>query len=263
MKNFIRLSVISKPIDFAEATVQGLLGVSAEARATVEGEVGPNGMVMDFKVLKVALNHALEFLDHRVLIPKSLLRAVTGETFLVSGQDWEMSGHRDSFVLAESEAASIWARKTVQQELSATIRCISVDLNIRPGQIGYVHALAGYPGACCRIHGHSCDLKAKDRHGEISESLTRTASSMLDQKIVCNWNDLISETSEVVVIGNTSMTIKCTRDKVFKVIGKPTLENILSRFKSLGFPGIEMSEGITNYGSFFDPDIEPHIHVGA
>ncbi|MDD3398768.1 MAG: 6-carboxytetrahydropterin synthase [Candidatus Methanomethylophilaceae archaeon] len=46
-----------------------LHGHSYIIRMAVDGDIGPNGMVMDFMVLKKALRGMVDELDHRILLP--------------------------------------------------------------------------------------------------------------------------------------------------------------------------------------------------
>jgi len=91
-----------------------LHGHSYIVRLAVEGDLGPNGMVMDFVTMKRAMRDIVEELDHRVLLP-----ARSKEVKITAvGDVYELTSRGKRYVFPQEDVILMDLENTTAEEMS-------------------------------------------------------------------------------------------------------------------------------------------------
>ncbi|HIJ00826.1 MAG: 6-pyruvoyltetrahydropterin/6-carboxytetrahydropterin synthase [Candidatus Methanomethylophilaceae archaeon] len=123
-----------------------LHGHSYIIRLSLEGEIGSDGMIMDFVVLKRALRQVVNILDHRVLLPGNSKEAsleIGEEVTVISGGKRYVFPLEDVVILdvehttAEEMAAMILDGIIEDVELPSNVTAISLGLDEERGQTAW------------------------------------------------------------------------------------------------------------------------------
>ena len=124
-----------------------LHGHSYIIRLRLEGDIGPDGMIMDFVVLKKKLKQMIDEFDHAVLLPaRSDIVHITTEGDQV---DVECLGKRYSFPLMDvrmldvptttaEEMSKVMALRMVSEvDIPSNVRSLAVGLDEERGQTAW------------------------------------------------------------------------------------------------------------------------------
>ncbi len=123
-----------------------LHGHSYIVRLAVEGDIGPDGMVMDFVVLKRAMREMVDSLDHRVLLPgnsKEVEIAVDEGTEVISQGRRYVFPTDDVVILdvehttAEEMAAMMLDALLAQVDVPGTVTAVHLGLDEERGQTAW------------------------------------------------------------------------------------------------------------------------------
>lgn len=124
-----------------------LHGHSYIVRLRLEGDIGPEGMVMDFVVLKRKLKEMIEFFDHAVLLPGT--SDIVRLTENGDQMDVECLGRRYSFPRSDvrvldvptttaEEMSRMMAERLVGEiDIPANVRTLAVGLDEERGQTAW------------------------------------------------------------------------------------------------------------------------------
>ncbi|WNL40833.1 6-carboxytetrahydropterin synthase [Halomonas sp. PAMB 3264] len=183
----------------------GLTGVSWQVDASLEGELGEDGMLFDFGRVKPFIKKTLDAgVDHTLLVPVQApgvsveacdeglcVRATAPYAF-------EVRGPLQAFTLIEAatiERAAL--ADSISQTLTRTcpenverVTLTFFDEVIDGAAYGYSHGLKRHDGNCQRIaHGHRSRLEIY-QHGERQPAIERRWASWLDQRYLLERADI-------------------------------------------------------------------------
>ena len=118
-----------------------LHGHSYIVRLRLEGEIGENGMIMDFVVLKKKLKEMIDEMDHAVLLParseivKIVLVDNCGKKYMFPRMDVRML---DVPTTTAEEMSKMMAEKLVNEiKIPENVRSLSVGLDEERGQTAW------------------------------------------------------------------------------------------------------------------------------
>ncbi len=124
-----------------------LHGHSYIMRLRLEGEVGPDGMIMDFVILKRKLKEMIEQLDHMVLLPgrspDARISVADGSVEVVVCGKRYVFPEEDVVILdvtattAEEMALLLTERMAAETDLPGNVSSISVGLDEERGQTAW------------------------------------------------------------------------------------------------------------------------------
>lgn len=226
--------------------VHGLTGMSWLVNATLEGELGDDGMLLDFGEVKPWIKRVLDAgPDHTLLVPEYAdgvtvklddkrctldtqypyaMRLETPPEAVTALPTAEVS---EADILAHCEALLNAQRPPNVSRVTLTLSAETID----GAAFGYSHGLKRHLGNCQRIaHGHRSRLEIY-QHGQRVPQLEQQWSDWLNHRYLIEAED-IAETSQYGQVlyrylsaqGTFSLSLPESRTAVLKV--PTTIENI-------------------------------------
>ncbi|MCW4152310.1 6-carboxytetrahydropterin synthase [Halomonas sp. 18H] len=224
---------------------EGLKGVSWQVDAVLEGELGKDGMLLDFGEVKPWIKHHLDSgLDHTLLVPieaSGITVSPCEEGLCVrttTPYAMEVKGPKQAFTLLpvatierDTVAANLSQTLTDQRPENVTRIQLSLsDEAIEGAAYGYSHGLKLHNGNCQRIaHGHRSRLHIWQR-GTRQHELEQQWAAWLDNRYLVEENDIIALDKQTLTCryqadqGTFSLTLPGERCAVLAT--PTTVENI-------------------------------------
>jgi 6-pyruvoyltetrahydropterin/6-carboxytetrahydropterin synthase len=118
----------------------------------LHGEVGKDGMVMDFIPLKKELRSLADELDHRVLVPANSKRITValGEEVFIKAEGKKYALPKEDVVLLPTEESS--AEELCKYILDKVVELVDFPPNVKEIEVG-VHEELGQSAWACRKMG--------------------------------------------------------------------------------------------------------------
>lgn len=151
-----------------------LHGHSYIVRLRLEGDIGEEGMIMDFVVLKKALKAMIEELDHKTLVPtrsqdvkvtaddESVEAVACGKRYVFPRMDVTLLDVPNT--TAEEMAKMMTLRLVADVEFPPNVRSVSVGLDEERGQTAWYTEVLRCRGLWCSSPGDSTPLPRWHRH---------------------------------------------------------------------------------------------------
>ncbi|WP_447556211.1 6-carboxytetrahydropterin synthase [Vreelandella sp. EE22] len=184
---------------------KGLTGCSWQVDATLDGELGEDGMLFDFGKVKPFIKRALDAgIDHTLLVPTqapdvSVSACEEGLSVrAVSPYPIEIRGPASAFTLMDAPRVALAElTESLSQELTHTcpenVASVALDLSdeaIDGAAYGYSHGLKRHQGNCQRIaHGHRSRLQIF-QHGQRQHALENSWAFWLDNRYLLERADI-------------------------------------------------------------------------
>lgn len=195
---------------------QGLMGCSWQVDVQLDGELGEDGMLLDFGQVKPWIKHTLDSgLDHTLLVPVEAVGVDVSDcsegicvrtTFPYA---MEVRGPAEAFTLLPWKSITI---EHIAHELSealtkqrpANIDRITLSLTdeaIEGASYGYSHGLKRHIGNCQRIaHGHRSRLYIWQGNKR-QEALERHWATWLDNRYLLEQADVTNQSKTSLTCG--------------------------------------------------------------
>lgn len=224
---------------------EGLKGVSWQVDAVLEGNLGKDGMLLDFGEVKPWIKHYLDSgLDHTLLVPIEAAGITTSacqEGLCVrttTPYTMEVKGPEEAFTLLpvatiERDAVAASLSQTLTEQRPENVTRVQLTLSdeaIEGAAYGYSHGLKLHKGNCQRIaHGHRSRLHIWQR-GARQYGLEQQWAAWLDNRYLVEANDIIARDKQTLTCryqadqGTFTLTLP---DEHCAVLATPTtVENI-------------------------------------
>ncbi|WP_025733940.1 6-carboxytetrahydropterin synthase [Carnimonas nigrificans] len=186
---------------------RGLIGASWQVDIELEGELGEDGMLVDFGNIKPWIKQYIDAtVDHTLIVPTQMPGLRVSECVeglcIHASLPWpmEVRAPRQAFALLpwstiEPQRLGEWLSEQLMKRPPANVTAIKVTLreeSIQEGYgYGYSHGLKRHQGNCQRIaHGHRSRLGIW-RDGELDDELIRHWSERLANIYLADREDLV------------------------------------------------------------------------
>lgn len=226
--------------------VHGLTGMSWLVNATLEGELGDDGMLLDFGEVKPWIKRVLDAgPDHTLLVPEYAdgvtvklddkrctvetqhpyaMRLETPPEAVTALPTAEVS---EADILAHCEALLNAQRPLNVSRVTLTLSAETID----GAAFGYSHGLKRHLGNCQRIaHGHRSRLEIYQRGQRVSQ-LEQQWSDWLNHRYLIEAEDIVARSDDGQILyrylsnqGGFSLSLPESHATVLKV--PTTIENI-------------------------------------
>lgn len=188
----------------------GIVGESWIVDATLEGDLDPQSMVMDFGHVKKQLKAAIDdSLDHTLIAAEQapgLSLSREGEKLVLRYNfgDNETLEHRSppqAVTLLNSDAVNIdslvqWLEEMLMKVVPSTVHKVQIALrheDASPAHYHYAHGLKKHDGNCQRIaHGHRSRIMVWE-NGERSAACERRIAGDLNHAYLASAEDCIGQ----------------------------------------------------------------------
>ena len=226
--------------------VHGLTGMSWLANATLEGELGDDGMLLDFGEVKPWIKRVLDNgPDHTLLVPEEAegVSVKTSETGCVietqSPYAMQLETPLEAITVLPTAAVSeadilAHCEALLNAQLPANVSRVTLTLEaeaITGAAFGYSHGLKRHLGNCQRIaHGHRSRLEIH-QHGQRVPLLEQQWGEWLQHRYLIEAEDIVETSAEGQVVcryrsaqGEFRLRLPESRTAVLKT--PTTIENI-------------------------------------
>ncbi|MCB8890384.1 6-pyruvoyl trahydropterin synthase family protein [Vreelandella malpeensis] len=224
---------------------RGLVGMSWQVDATLEGELGEDGMLFDFGLVKPFIKKTLDAgVDHTLLVPTRApgvhveacpeglcVRTTTPYAMEVRGPEAAFTLIDADTVEPEVLAATLGEELTRRcPENVGRVRLALSEEVIDGAAYGYSHGLKRHQGNCQRIaHGHRSRLEIYQGGARVPALEARWAR-WLDQRYLLERADITAEDDERLtcryVAGEGAFAITLPRERCAVLPWPTTVENI-------------------------------------
>lgn len=186
--------------------VHGLTGMSWRVNATLEGEIGADGMLLDFGEVKPWIKRVLDDgPDHTLLVPEQaegvsvsgqsktcLFEATTPYPFQMEAPSQALTALPTPEVSEADILAHCEALLNARLPTSVTgVRLTLEAEHIEGAAFGYSHGLKRHLGNCQRIaHGHRSRLEIY-QHGERVPALEQEWSDWVQHRYLIETEDIV------------------------------------------------------------------------